>query len=172
MAMTTRDYTFETEFVSLFRKHEYRLYTMAIVFTKSDQFAKDIVQATFLKLWDKRDSLLYVDNIESWLYRQAENKILHFLEKAASFSSIRDAIWISMQKPNFNDVDTAVPVNFNLLIENAIQHLPPQRQDIYTSCQGNFVTYNYIKKNIDGRDQRSDNNSWVGKATRWIKSLV
>lgn len=171
MAMQTSEYTFETEFINLFKKHEYRFYTLAACFTKSDQFAKDIVQATFLKLWDKRESLKYVDNVERWLYRQTEEKIIHFLQKAALFCPVRDALWVNMQKPGSTDDDGQVG-HLNFLIENAVQHLPPQRQNVYAYCQDNSITYHYIKKNIYQRNGKLDNTSgWAGMVNK-IKSLV
>lgn len=172
MTLPTSEYTFETVFIRLFKKHEYRLYTLAACFTKSDQFAKDIVQVTFLKLWDKRDSIKYVDNIEQWLYRQAESNIIHFLKKAAAVTSVRDALWVNMQQPFVNEDEASLPNSFNFLIENAIQHLPPQRQNIYCSCKDNSITYDYIKRSVFPQGLMSNKTNILQQTVKKVKTLL
>ena len=47
----------ELLFEELFRKHECRLYTLAQQLTKSEQYAKDVIQEVFIKLWERRQEL-------------------------------------------------------------------------------------------------------------------
>src|SRR5687768_9489541 len=55
----------ETVFNAIFREHEYKLHTLSLRLTKSDQYAKDIIQEVFLKLWEHRDRLHEIDNVEA-----------------------------------------------------------------------------------------------------------
>ena len=50
-----RNNTLEKDFIRIFRQHEYKLHTLALRLTKSDQYAKDIIQEVFLSLWDHRE---------------------------------------------------------------------------------------------------------------------
>ena len=45
----------EALFTAIFREHEYKLYMLVLRLTKSDQYAKDIIQEVFLKLWAQWD---------------------------------------------------------------------------------------------------------------------
>ena len=66
----------EVLFADIFRQHEHKLYSLVLKLTKSDQAAKDILQEVFLKLWTQRATLHTINNIEAWLCRITENKII------------------------------------------------------------------------------------------------
>ena len=70
------EHSMELLFADLFKKHEYRLHTLVLKLTRSNQYARDIIQEVFLKLWEHRYQLHTIQNIEAWLYRLTENKEL------------------------------------------------------------------------------------------------
>jgi RNA polymerase sigma-70 factor (family 1) len=121
----------EILFSGLFRQHELRLYTLAFRLTKSDQSAKDIIQEVFLKLWEQRDQIDTIQNVEAWLYRLTENKVIDFLRKAAADDRMRKVIWQNVQKI-VNEAELYVAAKeYNEIIQQAIKQLPPQRKLIY-----------------------------------------
>ena len=89
---TSRSIDAESMFVNLFKENEYFLYTLAYKLTKSDQTAKDITQEVFLKLWDNIGRVHEINNIEAWLYRLTENKVIDFLRKASADARLESAI--------------------------------------------------------------------------------
>jgi RNA polymerase sigma-70 factor (ECF subfamily) len=118
-------------FSELFRKHEQKLYILALKLTKSDQSAKDIIQEVFLKLWDQRNQLSSILNIEAWLYRVTENKIIDFLRKASADVRLKEKIWNQLQQI-VNESEQYLAVReYTQIIQKAIDQLPPQRKLIY-----------------------------------------
>ena len=121
----------EAMFNAIFREQEYKLYTLALRLTKSDQYAKDIIQEVFQNLWERRDRIHEIDNVEAWLYRVTENKVVDFLRKASADNRLKKAIWHNLQEI-LNDTGAQVEAKeFNTLIQKAIDQLPPQRKIIY-----------------------------------------
>ena len=121
----------EAMFNAIFREQEYKLHTLALRLTKSDQYAKDIIQEVFLNLWERRDRIHEIDNVEAWLYRVTENKVVDFLRKASADNRLKKAIWHNLQEI-LNDTGAQVEAKeFNTLIQKAIDQLPPQRKIIY-----------------------------------------
>ncbi len=134
----------EALFSSLFRRYEHRLYTLAAQLTKSDQVAKDIIQDVFLKLWEHRNNMESIGNIEAWLYRVTENKVIDFLRKAAADSRLRQRIWNRLQH-NTDEAEQQVAVKeYNQLIKAAIDKLPPQRKLIYQLNKEDGLNYQQI----------------------------
>ena len=134
----------ETVFNAIFREHEYKLHTLSLRLTKSDQYAKDIIQEVFLKLWEHRDRLHEIDNVEAWLYRVTENKVMDFLRKASADNRLKKAIWNNLQ-----DIisDTEVQVEAkecNAIIQKAIDQLPPKRKMIYRLNREKGLNYQEI----------------------------
>jgi len=125
------EHALEVLFVDVFQLHEQRLYTLALCLVKSEQHVKDIIQEVFLKLWEHRHHLQDIHNMEAWLYRVMENKVIDFLRKAAADNRLKDAIWNTISQAR-NDTDEWLEAKeYNRIIQQAIDHLPPQRRRIY-----------------------------------------
>lgn len=125
------EHALEILFADVFQQHEHRLYTLALCLVKSEQHVKDIIQEVFLKLWEHRHHLQDIHNIEAWLYRVMENKVIDFLRKAAADTRLKDAIWNNISQAR-NDTDEWLEAReYNRIIQQAIDLLPPQRRRIY-----------------------------------------
>lgn len=53
-----------------------KLLRFAIQFTKNEEEARDVIQDVFLKLWQKRQTLEKVENIEAFAMRMTRNRCL------------------------------------------------------------------------------------------------
>lgn len=138
----------ELLFTEIFQKHEFRLYTLAQRITKSDLYAKDIIQEVFLTLWEHRDGIDSIHNMEAWLYRVTENKLIDFLRKTASDNRLREAVWNNLLK-NFNDTEALVAAKeYNAVIQKAIDQLPPQRKLIYYMNREEGMDYQQIANEL------------------------
>lgn len=140
-----RDTELEVRFIRIFREHEYKLYTLALRLTKSDLYAKDIIQEVFLSLWDHRDNIAGIHNMEAWLYRVTENKVLDFLRKAAVNARLKKAIWENLQDILTNETINLVEAKeVESIISKAVDSLPPQRQLIYRLNRDKGLSYQEI----------------------------
>ena len=63
-------------FTMLYNLYADRLYSFALVQTKSKQMAEDVVQDTFLKLWNNRTNLNCYGNVQALVFTMARNLIL------------------------------------------------------------------------------------------------
>lgn len=134
----------EILFSDLFRLHEQRLYTLALRLTKSDAIAKDIIQEVFLKLWENRDSIHAIQNMEAWLYRLTENRIIDFLRKTAADHRLRQAIWNNLRQILDEPNQYMAAKEYNEIIQKAIAQLPPQRKLIYQLNKEGGMNYQQI----------------------------
>jgi RNA polymerase sigma-70 factor (family 1) len=134
----------ELMFSEIFRQHEHKLYTLALKLTKSDQLAKDIIQDVFLKLWDQRNLISSIINIEAWLYRVTENKIIDFLRKASADNRLKEKIWSQLQQIVNESEQYLAAKEYNQIILKAIDQLPPQRKLIYQLNKENGMNYREI----------------------------
>jgi len=139
----------EQLFTEIFKEHEYPLYTLALRLTKSDQYAKDIIQEVFLKLWEHRDSIQSIENIGAWLYRITENKVIDHLRKTAADGRLKDAAWNALQEI-LNETEALISTKeYNLIISKAIDRLPPQRKLIYHMNKEKELSYQEIADELN-----------------------
>ena len=160
----------ETLFAEVFQQHERRLYTLAQRLVKSEQHVKDIIQEVFLKLWEHRHQLQEIQNMEAWLYRVMENKIIDFLRKTAADSRLKDAIWNTISRAR-NDTDEWLEAKeYNRIIQQAIDRLPPQRRRIYCLHKKEGLDHAQIAEELS--ISRHTVKNQLSAAIRSIRSFV
>ena len=118
-------------FNELFREHEHKLYAFAVKVLRSDAQAKDIVQDVFLKLWTIREQLHEIENMDAFLYRLAENRVYDYLRAAASREKTRQELWQRVQQANNTGAIPLEAKEYQQLVQQAIEQLPPQRKTVY-----------------------------------------
>jgi RNA polymerase sigma-70 factor (family 1) len=162
-------------FTKIFKEHEYRLYTLILRLTKSDLYTKDVIQEVFLKLWENRHSIQDIENMESWLYRLTENKVIDFLRKASANDRLKEAIWDNLQQLR-NETESMVTVReYYQIIQKAIDQLPPQRKLIYQLNKEKGLSYKEIanRLHISKHTVKNQLSSAVNSIRSWfIKSTI
>jgi RNA polymerase sigma-70 factor (ECF subfamily) len=131
--------------MGIFKAHEQKLHTLVLRLTKSDQYAKDIIQEVFLALWDQQENIHNIQNIEAWLYRVTENKVIDFLRKAAVNERLKQALWQNLREIIQNDtVDFIEARECESILRKAINQLPPRRKLIYELNREKGLSYREI----------------------------
>lgn len=64
-------------FRALYERYWEPLYLHVQAMTSCEETAKDIVQETFVELWDKRDELYIQQSLKAYLYKTTRNKVLN-----------------------------------------------------------------------------------------------
>ena len=134
----------QEQFAEIFREHEQQLYTLALRLTKSDQVAKDIIQEVFMKLWEHRNNIHAIRNMEAWLYKLTDNKIIDFLRKVSVDERLKKRIWDQVQQI-VNETELNLEAKeCNDIIQKAIEQLPAQRRLIYGLNKEKGMNYQQI----------------------------
>jgi RNA polymerase sigma-70 factor (ECF subfamily) len=145
----SEEHTLELLFADLFKKHEYRLHTLVLKLTRSNQYARDIIQEVFLKLWEHRYNIHSIQNIEAWLYRLTENKVIDFLRKAAADCRLKEAIWKNQPEQLNETEENVVAREYSQIIQKAVDQLPPQRKLIYYLNREKGLNYQEIADHLE-----------------------
>ncbi|HUP11783.1 MAG TPA: RNA polymerase sigma-70 factor [Niastella sp.] len=140
----SEEHTLELLFADLFKKHEYRLHTLVLKLTRSNQYARDIIQEVFIKLWEHRYNIQSIHNIEAWLYRLTENKVIGFLRKAAADSRLKETIFKNQPVQLNETEENVVAREYKQIIQKAVDQLPPQRKLIYYLNREKGLNYQEI----------------------------
>lgn len=170
--MTTQsiENTLEMYFTDIFKRHEYKLHTLVLCLTKSDQYAKDVVQDVFVKLWLQRNNLYAIDNIEAWLYKLTETRIIEFLRKTSTERRLRDALWVNIRHA-VNETEERISLKeYNCVIDKAINQLSPQRKRIYRLCKEDGFNYQEIAHHLK-RSKRTIKNH-LALATQTFQNFL
>ncbi len=139
----------ELQFMQIFRRHEGRLFALALKLTKCRTYAQDVIQDVFIKLWEQKEEIGQIRNMEAWLYRLTENRVIDFLRKAAADERLRESVWDAMP---FNQQETGAVVEareYHHILQLAIAQLPPQRKLIYCLNREEGLNYREIAEELN-----------------------
>ncbi|MEC5143635.1 sigma-70 family RNA polymerase sigma factor [Chitinophaga sp. 212800010-3] len=119
----------EAAFGILFRSSLMLLEPFVRKMVRTPDDTKEVIQATFLRVWLSRDKLTDVEQPQAWLYKVAANECYTWLRKEATEYRLREAVAAEPES------DTAVKQlslkELHAIIEEAVMLLSPQRRRIY-----------------------------------------
>ena len=78
-------------FVALYNRHKAAVYTYCVKMVLDKDLAKDILQETFIRVFENRDRLLNAGSFRAWLFTIARNQCLNNLRRGHRQVSLEDA---------------------------------------------------------------------------------
>ena len=88
------------EFETVFYRTRDKLYRYALRFVQAPEAAEDVVQDVMVKLWQKRDDMAAVENIDAWLMVLTRNRSLDMLRnQKATHVPVDEAVALKDQAP-------------------------------------------------------------------------
>jgi len=125
-----------------------KLLRFATHFLKDEDEAKDVVQDVFLKLWQKRDELENIENIEAYALRMTRNRCLDTIRanKTISINAETD------RKIKEESVDVHVQIEFSESanqIKKLIERLPDLQRTVMIMRDIEQLTYDEIAESTE-----------------------
>ncbi|MGS2741812.1 RNA polymerase sigma factor [Sinomicrobium sp. M5D2P17] len=109
--------------------------------------AEDIVQGTFVKIWEQRQSLTINSSVKSYLFRSCHNKFINSLREHRNTVSLSDNMYLE----NFLEDETGKKEahrNYEIL-QKAIDDLPPKCKEVFTLHKFNGLKYREIAEKLN-----------------------
>ena len=128
-------------FTILFNHYERFVFTFARNLTHSEQLAIDIVQESFLKVWEKRKRLIEVEQFSAYLNRLVRNhtfNVLRDMSRQVNASAQLEAAEDVVEQSTSNQLD----YNETLRIVNeAVEGLTAQQKQVFRLCHQQGLKY-------------------------------
>lgn len=119
-------------FEELYRRHFRRVYSLALRMTGRPEEAEDLTQETFTHLYNKIGSFRGESAFTTWLHRMTVNQVLmHFRRRKSrpEFTTFEGETPVQIVQGTENQ--DKMPVVDRLILENAIQKLPPGYRSVF-----------------------------------------
>ncbi|ERJ59017.1 RNA polymerase sigma factor [Sphingobacterium paucimobilis] len=114
----------------IFESYKTSIYSTVFNLSDDEFIAEEVLQETFIRLWNYRSKLGDVDNFDAWIYRVAKNVFLTKIKKTAPSSESLDLILhdIFVEPVSYSDVEYK---ELEETFQQAIQSLSPKQRLTY-----------------------------------------
>lgn len=130
----------EAAFAKLFHQWQGFLSTHIFRITESRSITEEIIQDVFLKLWMTRESLNNIDNFKAWLLVVSRNHALNALRSLMRRMEQLHEFEQTFASGTKEEDDLEEKIRYTL-IDEAIDHLPVRRKEIYLLHRHERLTY-------------------------------
>ncbi|WP_417015398.1 RNA polymerase sigma-70 factor [Alistipes sp.] len=133
-------------FDALYTRYVPRVEAFACCMLKDRSEAEDLAHDLFLKLWESRESLQQVRSVRNYLFRMTKNAVFdRFEHKAVDARYRQSAAPKDLREIVSNDlVEQIDRQELLLLIDMAIEKMPPQRRNVFRMSRFEGVSYQEI----------------------------
>lgn len=138
----------ENAFGHLFKMYNQRLGTYIFRLTDSRELAEEVVQDIFLKIWMNRETLMGVKNFKAYLFVVSKNHALNCLRKVIK-ERTHQQIWEEEDTSLLAIAEEEKTANYYSLLDEAIDHLPPQQQKVYLLSRREGLKYAEIAEQLN-----------------------
>lgn len=163
----------EVAFSRLFYAYHNRLGAYLYRLTGSFETAEEIIQEVFVKVWTNREVLPTIDCFRSYIYVLSRNHALNFLRQLAKERMRKRQIIENLKQQfseSYDNDSTNTSSDYFLLIDQAVEELPPQQQKAYILSKREGLKYEEIAQKME--ISRETVKSYLKLATRFVTSYV
>lgn len=101
---------------------------------QDEEEAEDISQDIFVSMWQNREKLTEIENLNAYLYRIARNTVFRYIERSLLFNDYQQQQAIKAQlasTDNDNIEEELYAKELEFLISVCVEKMPSQRKRIY-----------------------------------------
>lgn len=173
--MNSSDPFYNNEFQHLFDDLYVPLCRFALKFLNNKDLAEDVVQDTFVYLWENRNRLSFSDCINQYLYTTVRNKSLNLLQKkfirsVALLPDDKEIMTIGSKQPTAQELLECKELE--KILEDALYSLPEKCRIIFSMKRFADMTNNDIaeKLNISVKTVEAQTTIAIKKLTSFVNS--
>ncbi|WP_029278347.1 RNA polymerase sigma factor [Pedobacter borealis] len=158
----------EYAFEQLYLIYSPKIYRKILQLVKNTALAEELLQDVFVKIWEKRETLNNQKSFKSYLYTIAKNMVVDLFRKAALDRQMLEKFIVENTEfyypfEHLEDMD----VKSKLIVQRALDTLPPQRKRIYTLIKLEGKSYEEVAELLS--ISTSTINDHVVKATKSLR---
>lgn len=117
----------------------------AFSLVKSKDIATELVDEIFIRLWNKRENILSIENIRIYLYKATKNSSLNYLSRQANRNLYEPFDDINIQLKEEQNPESLM-INNEMLnkIRQAVEALPPRCKIIFKLIREDGLKYKEV----------------------------
>lgn len=161
----------EAALKQFFQTYRERLFYFITHIVKSDTVAEELVMDICMKIWNRRDYLSEVDNLDAFLFRIARNVSIDFLRSAANDRRLQRLLSERIEVASGDRADHPLLMReYEARVREAVLGLSPQRRKIFTMSRDEALSHDQIASQL-GLSVSTVNNH-ITEAQKQVRNYV
>lgn len=120
-------------FQSVYKTYYSRLCVFAYGFLQNENDAEEIVQNVIMKLWEQKDKINEIENMQAYLFRSVKNQCLNFIKRDKLANVYKTEAWKELKELEEQTMSNMQPEDNEQQIKqlkDAIETLPERCQEV------------------------------------------
>lgn len=139
----------ELAFRKIFNHYKDKLFGYTCRITDNEELAEEIVMDAFLKIWCNREDLIYINRFDAYLYTIIRNRAFSAIKRRAHEALIITKLSHVSSEYQECTEETVVYNEYQCLLKNAINKLPPQQKLVYSLSREEGLKYEEIADQLN-----------------------
>ncbi|PSL43920.1 RNA polymerase sigma-70 factor (ECF subfamily) [Chitinophaga niastensis] len=135
-------------FTMLYTQYLDGLYQYIYLFTRSRGASEEIIQDTFVKIWERRESLEEIQSFKAYLYRAAKNLLLDEIRRNQVATKVLGILKQDTEESPENADDKIIFSQYYQIAQEAINLLPEKRKLIVELRTRDHLTLDEIAEKL------------------------
>lgn len=139
----------ETAFREIYVHFGPKIYGFAFSFLKERLQSEEIVQETFLSLWENRQKFDESRALEPYLFTIAKRLVLDQLRKTVHTKALREKLLAAISEQHNETEEQIIFSDLLVFAERAIDELPLQQQTVFRLSRVEGLSYDEIAERLN-----------------------
>lgn len=153
-------------FVLLYDKYSRRIYQNTLRVIKIPEIAEELLQDTFVRIWEKKQYIDPEKSFQAYLFRIAQNLAYDHFRQIAKDQKLSEQLLTLVEE--YNPLDELIETKQSItLLNSALKNLPVKRREVFTLCKLEGRSYQEVSSLLGISE--STINDHIVKATKSLK---
>ncbi|MDR2282877.1 MAG: sigma-70 family RNA polymerase sigma factor [Sphingobacterium sp.] len=157
-------------FEQLYDVHKIQLTASVLRLVRSPELAEEVIQETFVSLWEARTRVDPSKPLLPYLYTIAANKTKNIFRKSVSDTKVRDELLTTFEESYDPIMDSIFRKEYEVLVDSLLAKLTPQQSAVYRLCKLENKSYQEVSQLLGIAEGTV--NVHIREANRTLKSLI
>jgi RNA polymerase sigma-70 factor (ECF subfamily) len=139
----------QSVFEYVFKRYYQELCNFAFMYLKVEQSSEEVVQETFINIWEKRQKLNIQSSLKAYLYTAVKNRSINYLKSKATQVSQKSHSTSSDENPIHIAEEAAIEeamhnAELQSVLMQAVESLPKRCSEIFTLTRIEGLSYQEV----------------------------
>lgn len=125
-----------------------RFFRIAYYYLKTDEWAQEVVLDVFMKIWEKRNTLHGIDNLEDYFFITVKNAALNYLEKELRRKHLVDEMPQDILDSEYSPEDIFISEELFVRYIKALDHLPERCREVFIRVREEKQSYAQVAEEL------------------------